>query len=161
MAKKIGRVTRISQDGWAMVITEKGDACNHCESTQFCHSLADCARVETRVLNRADAGAGDQVSISLSSTTVLKSALILYMLPTAGLLFGALAGKGLSNQLGIGETGTAILFGFAGLLLGFTLAKFISKRLSAGHKLSPVITRIIRPITGFYPSRIPARYRFK
>jgi sigma-E factor negative regulatory protein RseC len=148
MAQKRGHVSSISKDGWAMVITEKGDACNNCESAQFCHSLADCSRMETRVSNRAKAGVGDRVVISLSSSSVFKSAMILYILPTLSLFIGAIGGSGLHNYLGIGETGAAILFGFAGLILGFTIAGLISKRQTADSKLTPVITRIIKPTEG-------------
>ena len=65
MAQKRGLVKHLSRDGWAMVVTERDDACSNCESAQFCHSLEDCSRMETRVLNRANAGAGDRVVISL------------------------------------------------------------------------------------------------
>jgi positive regulator of sigma E activity len=156
MSQKKGRVTGISQDGWAMVVTEKGDACSGCESAQFCHSLADCSRMETRVLNQAGAGVGDTVLISLSSRTVLKSAAILYILPTVSFLFGAVGGAGLHTQLGIGDTGAAIIFGFAGLILGFIIARLISMRKTVSRKITPVITRIINPREGNLPSRISA-----
>jgi sigma-E factor negative regulatory protein RseC len=161
MAQKKGRVISIEKDGWAMVVTEKGDACNNCESAQFCHSLADCSRMETRVLNRANARVGDRVTISLSSSSVFKSAMILYILPTLSLILGAIIGSGLHNYLGIDETGAAILFGFAGLILGFTIAGLISKRQTAGSKLTPVITRIIKPTEGFHMSQIQAGLRHK
>ena len=161
MAQKKGRVSSVSKDGWAMVVTEKGDACNNCESAQFCHSLADCSRMETRVLNRANARVGDRVTISLSSSSVFKSALILYILPTVSFIFGVVGGAGLNKQLGIGETGAAIFFGFAGLILGFTIAGFISKRQTAGSKLTPVITRIIKPTKQFDLTRIVAGHRYK
>jgi sigma-E factor negative regulatory protein RseC len=125
MAQKKGRVSRIENDGWAVVVTEKSDACSNCESAQFCHALADCSRLETRVLNQAGAKVGDTVSISLSSRTVIKSAMILYILPTVTFLLGAVVGAGLHKQLGIGDTGAAIVFGFAGLFLGFAIARFI------------------------------------
>ncbi|CAB1059494.1 hypothetical protein D1BOALGB6SA_4256 [Olavius sp. associated proteobacterium Delta 1] len=161
MAQKRGLVRRISRDGWAMVVTERDDACSNCESAQFCHSLADCSRMETRVLNRANAGLGDRVIISLNSSSVLKSALILYILPTVGLLLGAIGGSGLYKHLGIGETGAAILFGFAGLILGFTIAGLISKRQTANSRLTPVITRIIKPTEGNRLSQIQAGLRHK
>ena len=161
MAQKKGRVNSVSKDGWAIVITERDDACSNCESAQFCHSLADCSRLETRVLNRANAGVGDRVIISLSSMSVFKSALILYILPTVSLVSGAVGGAGLKEQLGIGETGAAILFGFAGLILGFTIAGWISKRQTAGSKLTPVITRIIKPTERFHMSQIQAGHRHK
>ena len=161
MAQKSGLVKRVSRDGWAMVVTERDDACSNCESAQFCHSLADCSRIETRVLNRANAGAGDRVVISLSAKSVFKSAMILYILPTVSLLLGAIGGSGLHKQLGIGETGAAILFGFAGLILGFTIAGLISKRQTADSKLTPVITRVIKPNEGFHLSQIQAGLRHK
>jgi sigma-E factor negative regulatory protein RseC len=161
MAKKTGRVSSVNNDGWALVITEKGDACSNCESAQFCHSLADCSRMETRVLNRANAAVGDRVTISLSSSSVFKSALILYILPTLSLFLGAIVGSGFHKYLGIGETGAAILFGFVGLILGFTIAGLISKRQTADSKLTPVITGIIRPNVGSHLSRIPAVLRHK
>jgi len=161
MARKTGYVSSVTPDGWAMVVTEKGDACANCESAQFCHSLADCSRMETRVLNRARAEVGDRVSISLSSGSVFKSAVILYIMPTLSLFLGAIIGSGLHNYIGIGETGAAILFGFVGLVLGFTIAGLISKRQTADSKLTPVIAGIIQPNAGSHLSRIPADLRHK
>jgi sigma-E factor negative regulatory protein RseC len=156
MSQKKGLVKRVTKDGWAMVVTERDDACSNCESAQFCHSLADCSKTETRVFNRADAGVGDRVIISLSSSSVFKSAMILYIMPIVSLLLGAIGGAGLHRQLGLGETGAAILFGFAGLILGFTIAGLISKQLKANSKLTPVITRIIKPKEGSHLSQIQA-----
>ena len=161
MAQKKGHVRSVSKDGWAMVVTEKGDACSNCESSQFCHSLADCSRIETRVINRASAGIGDRVIINLDSSSVFKSALILYILPTLSLFIGAISGSGFHNDIGIGETGAAIFFGFIGLVLGFTIAGLISKRQTADSKLTPVITRIIHQNVGSHLSRIPAVMRHK
>jgi sigma-E factor negative regulatory protein RseC len=161
MAQKKGRVSSIAENGWAMVVTEKGDACNNCESAQFCHSLADCSRMETRVLNRTNARIGDRVTVSLSSSSVFKSAMILYILPTLSLILGAIGGSGLDNYLGISETGAAIFFGLAGLILGFIIAGLISKRQTAGSKLTPVITRIIKPTQGIHLSQIQAGLRHK
>lgn len=145
MGQKKGQVRRVSQDGWAMVVTERDDACSNCESAQFCHSLADCSRMETRVLNRARATVGDRVIISLNSSSVYKTAMILYILPTLSLLAGAISGSGLHSYLGIGETGAAIVFGFGGMILGCTIVGLISKRQKVVRRLTPVITRIIDP----------------
>jgi positive regulator of sigma E activity len=87
--------------------------------------------------------------------------MILYILPTPSLILGAIVGSGLHKQLGIGETGAAILFGFAGLILGFTIAGLISKRQTANSKLIPVITRIIKPTVGFHPAQIQTGFRGK
>jgi hypothetical protein len=65
------------------------------------------------------------------------------------------------QQKAMGETGAAILFGFVGLVLGFTIAGLISKRQTADSKLTPVITGIIQPNVGSHLSRIPADLRHK
>lgn len=161
MAQKKGQVKKVSNDGWALVVTERDDACSNCESAQFCHSLADCSRMETRVLNRANAAVGDRVIVSLSSSSVFKNAMILYIMPTVSLLVGAIGGFELHQQIGIGETGAAILFGFVGLIMGFAVASLVSKRLTANSKLTPVITRIIKPSEGIHQSQIQAGLRPK
>jgi hypothetical protein len=63
--------------------------------------------------------------------------------------------------MGIGETGAAIVFGFVGLVLGFTIAGLISKHQTAASKLTPVITSIIQPTVGSHLARIPAVLRHK
>jgi positive regulator of sigma E activity len=40
MAKKKAWVTDVSGNGWAQVVIDRGDACNHCEASQFCHSIS-------------------------------------------------------------------------------------------------------------------------
>jgi sigma-E factor negative regulatory protein RseC len=149
MAKKRGRVTSISQDGWAKVITERGDACNSCEVSQFCHSLADCSKLETSVLNQAGAGVGDLVIIELSSKMVFRGALLLYIVPVLGLLSGAIAGAGLSQISAIDETSATIALALAGLGLGFIITTFISRRLISKNQLIPVIKRIINSNTKY------------
>jgi sigma-E factor negative regulatory protein RseC len=97
-----------------------------------------------KALNRAGAGVGDLVLVSLSSPTVLKSAALFYMIPLVGLLSGAVTGAALNRRLPLGETGGAILFGFAGLFLGFVMTRLVTKFMSANNRLTPVITEIIR-----------------
>jgi sigma-E factor negative regulatory protein RseC len=144
MAQEMGRVTHTSEDGWATVVTQRKDACHNCEASQFCNALTDCNKLETKALNKVGAGVGDLVTIHLSSHTVLKGALVLYLIPALGLLTGAVAGSDFSKHLALGETGTAILFGMAGLVLGFIITAMISRRMSAGNRLTPEITKIVK-----------------
>ena len=134
------------------MITERGDACNNCEASQFCHSIVDCSKLETSVLNQAGAGVGDLVTIELSSKMVFRGALLLYIVPVAGLLSGAITGAGLSQISAIGETGATIAFAFAGLGLGFIITTFISRRLISKNQLTPVIKRIINRNTKIFTS---------
>jgi positive regulator of sigma E activity len=145
MSQKIGRVTSRSNDGWAMVVTQRGNACNNCEASSFCDSLTNCTKIETKVLNPTDAGVGDHVSIQLSLKKTLTGAFFLYLVPSTGLLLGALMGAGFSNHLTLGETAAALVFGLVGLTLGFMMTAIIAKRRSVQNGLAPIITRVIRP----------------
>jgi positive regulator of sigma E activity len=80
--------------------------------------------------------------------------MILYILPTVSLLLGAIGGGGLHKQLGVGESLSAILFGFSGLILGFAVAGVISKSQRASRGLTPIITGIIKPAERFQPTQI-------
>ena len=126
------------------MLVERGDACHNCESAQFCHALSDCSKLKTTVKNEAGAKPGDVVTIQINTGTVFKGAVILYLVPIAGMLAGAVAGNGFSRELGIEPTIATIVLAFAGLGLGFLVPAFYSKRISANKRLTPVITRIIK-----------------
>ena len=145
MAQEQGFVTSIREDGWAEVVAERKDACDDCGAKQCCVSFGSSSEMVVNALNRAGAKVGDLVSITLSSGTVLKGAAVLYLIPLAGLMSGVLIGAGLHQRLAVSETGAAIVFGFAGLFLGFILTALISRWMSAHNRLTPVITRIIKP----------------
>ncbi len=72
MAKKKARVTDFNGNGWAQVVIDRGDACNHCEASQFCHSITNCSKMKTKALNKADATVGDLVAIEMNSKTLYK-----------------------------------------------------------------------------------------
>ena len=144
MAQEQGFVTSIREDGWAEVVAERKDACDDCGAKHCCVSFGSSSEMVVRALNRAGAKVGDLVSITLSSGTVLKGAAVLYLIPLAGLMSGVLIGAGLYQRLAISETGAAIVFGFAGLFLGFIVTALISRWTSAHNRLTRVITRIIK-----------------
>ena len=149
MAHRNGLVIRTENDGWAQVATERKGACSGCAPGNNCHSCLSNSKIVTKVLNEANAKAGDLVTVSLDSDMILKNAAVLYLFPIVCLVTSSLLGANLSADLAMNETGTAIAFGFAGLLLGFLIAVLISKRMSAGNRLTPIISRIIQPGTAY------------
>lgn len=145
MAHTRGLVISVKEDGKAQVATDKKNACGGCGTTHHCHSCLSNSKIMTEALNSAGAEQGDLVEISLNSGLILKSAAIMYLIPIAGLMTGALIGAGISNMLAMDETTSAIIFGIAGLCLGFMVTAFISKWMSSNNRLTPVISRIIKP----------------
>jgi sigma-E factor negative regulatory protein RseC len=143
MPQKTGLVVKTSEDGWAEVVTDKLDACAECTSSRSCHSDCKSTRVRTRVYNSAGAHEGDTVVIYVSPSSVLKSAAILYLVPVVFLLSGALVGSSVAARLGMGESGSALLFGLTGLTIGFLMVRAFSTRLKADSGLVPKIAQVI------------------
>lgn len=144
MAEEEGLVASATEDGWAQVVAERRDACADCSASQCCAVLGGSPKMVVKAINRAGAGIGDLVSISLKSGTVIQGAAIFYLIPLIGLIFGAAVGTTSSLGLPISETAGGILFGFAGLALGFLITAIITRRLSAKQAFTPVITRVIK-----------------
>ena len=97
-----------------------------------------------KAINKAGAGIGDLVSITLKSGTVIQSAAIFYLIPLAGLIFGAAVGSTSNLGLPITETTSTILFCFVGLVFGFMITALLTKWLAKKPAFTPVITRVIR-----------------
>lgn len=152
MAHTRGLVIKIKKNSMAQVVTDRKNACSGCSSSNNCHSCLSSSKMMTEALNNAGARKGDIVDITLRSGVVLKGAAIMYLIPIAGLLIGALISVNLKGIIGIEETTMAIIFGIAGLCLGFSLVAFISKRMSAKNQLTPIITHIIKSEVNHSPS---------
>ncbi len=144
MAEEKGVVISVGGDGWAQVTTERKEACAGCGAAHFCHALGGGTEMVSRALNKAGARAGDLVELNLSSATLIKSVAVLYLIPLAGLVAGALTGSGLDSASIMSETNRAVLCSVAGLLLGLFITFLISRKMSGDNRLAPVITRIIK-----------------
>jgi sigma-E factor negative regulatory protein RseC len=143
MAHRKGMVLNTHSDGWAEVMVQSDSNCGSCESGCGCSVSAQRPKVATRVLNRAGAQEGDMVDIRMDSGRMFKSFAILYLLPIAGLMVGAVVGAELDNLYSNSPISIAIFLGLAGLGLGFLVSILASRKMSLNSKFSPVITRII------------------
>ena len=89
-------VQQVNKDGTALVLHIRQSACSG-----DCHKCSGCGAVQQRMLLRVDntigAAVGDFVKITANSSTVLWSAVVLYMIPVT-LFF---AGYMIAMQLGL------------------------------------------------------------
>ncbi|MEE4113404.1 MAG: SoxR reducing system RseC family protein, partial [Desulfobacteraceae bacterium] len=108
-----------------------------------CHGGRAARTERTRALNRAGAGVGDRVMLTVESSTILSRMALLYLLPVFGILAGAFTGAlGYGDMDGTGG-GHSVVFGLVGFVLGFVLAVVISRIWSAVRPVVPVISRIV------------------
>ncbi|MFC1823564.1 SoxR reducing system RseC family protein [Thermodesulfobacteriota bacterium] len=139
MAQEEGVVASVEKDGWSQVITTKGEACADCSSSQFCGAMGSGTNMVVKALNRVNAGIGDRVTLEVGSGTLLKSAMIVYLLPVLGLIGGMIIGSEVGGKDG---SNIHMFFSFGGLALGFLLTVIVSRGMSADNRLNPVITHI-------------------
>lgn len=127
----------------ALVESMQGGGCGHCDSENGCGSgkmsQLFCSEPRRfRVRNDAEAQVGTLVQVTLPEGVLLRSALLMYILPLILLLCGAMAGAQLANETANADT-YAALGGFVGLISGFVLANVLSVLRPLASIAQPVI----------------------
>jgi len=148
MIEKTAVVVSISQ-GHAWVSSDELTGCGSCASgtSGGCSStnLQFYSReklTQVQVANPFHAKPGDQVIVGLPSEGLLKSSLLVYLLPLVSLLIFAFLGNEVFILMQMnGEIGAAFM-GFAGLLGGLRFSNILVQNSSdLKDKLQPVILR--------------------
>lgn len=118
-------------DGFAEVATLRRNACNSCDVKAGCGTSLIAAwfpqrRMTFQLRNEIGARPGDTVVVGLDEARLQRASMLLYGLPLAGLLLGAILGE----RIGTSLFGSAELGGVAGGLFGLTAALVSVRRLS-------------------------------
>lgn len=138
------RAIVVSLDGNdALVESLQGGGCGNCDSENGCGSgkLSQLFCSEPRrfrVRNEANAQIGSMVQIALADGLLMRSALLVYLLPLMLLLVGAIVGAGLINDDQDKDLYSA-LGGLTGLIAGFVIARKLSMRRNITSVALPVI----------------------
>lgn len=138
------RAIVISVDGnEALVESMQGGDCGNCDSEKGCGSgkLSQLFCSEPRrfrVRNDGNAQVGTVVQVTVAEGVLLRSALLMYLLPLILMLGGAIVATQLANDAA-GSDAYAALGGLIGLLTGFLLAKALSSRQCWTSVAQPVI----------------------
>jgi sigma-E factor negative regulatory protein RseC len=99
--------------------------------------------VLAEVLNPLGAEVGDRVRITVKEHVLLKSSLILYLLPTVGCILGSALGYFLGLSRGWDCDLAAIICGFLFLGMSFGIVDALSRRQRQGKGYWPEIREII------------------
>ena len=126
----------------AMVRVEKSAACVHCESRGACHVTAGRS-VLIEVPNDLQAAVNDHVEISVSSGSLLRLSLLVYLLPILALIIGAYAGNAWATSFHLQPTLASIGCGAIAMVLAFYALKRLDRHAQAKGKYQPRMTRVL------------------
>lgn len=142
MIEERGTVVAVA-DKAVWVQTIRQSTCGSCSARKGCGqgalaSMTDGRANQVRVHNGIGAKVGDQVTLGIEESQLLRASLLVYALPLMLLLGGAL----LAGAIWPGLDGPAIAGGLLGLALGFGLLKIVSRDGGDHPNLQPVLLRI-------------------
>ena len=125
-------------DSTATLEIERKVACGLCGQTRGCGNsiwgkLFAHQSTAFKAQNRINAKVGDSVIVGINEKALLKSALLLYILPLATMLVGAILATQLNDT-----NGYAMLGALVGLVLGFVWVK--------GHTMSSSYFKLQQPV---------------
>lgn len=120
------------QGNQALVEAKGGIGCGNCDSEKGCTSgkLSQlfCSKPrQFTVLNETKAGVGDEVQITLPDGVLLRSSMLMYVVPLSLLLSGGMLGAHWASDTATRD-GYAAIGALCGLVGGFVLAKWMAKR---------------------------------
>jgi len=143
MLEAEGVIVKVGQEG-VFVETSRASACGSCSSKEGCGTstlsqLLGSKASTFKVLNPIGAALGERVVIGMEEAALLKSSLLVYLLPLAFLLAGAIFGGWLApDRL---QDAYAVAGVFVGLVLGFVALKLVSANARTNSQFQPVILR--------------------
>ena len=146
MIQEQGFITRIDGN-YAWVRTERKSTCGQCAAQKGCGTnvfskVLGNKLVEFKAINEAGADVGDQVILGLHESVLLKSALLMYLLPLATMFLFALLAQ-FSDAL-TGKELSEIwisLIALAGLVCGFIYVRQFATHHQSDTRYQPVVLR--------------------
>ncbi len=158
MAEQMAIVVENGEDGSARILTDRKGGCGGCQpKAGGCRSCLTGARMESRAANPLGAQAGDLVKVHIASKEVFKGAAILYLLPVAALLAGAIGGDWFSGCIGWSSSMGAATGSLLGLIAAAAAIVRLDRSRYARRRLLPTITDIVT--VGSHPGHLPPNKR--
>lgn len=142
MLEEKGVVKEVRGDK-ALVLMERREACAQCQAMGACRGIEAGKEMEARAVNNLGAGVGDRVRVSMPDGALLKSSLILYLIPALGLVIGAFLGYYMGGSYGWNTDLSAMFCALLALGLSFLIVSSLNERWRQGQTHWPQIREII------------------
>ncbi len=146
------RVDNIPDGNRIVLSCEQQTSCNHCSSRNSCGTGIISKAVAAKshnwsLITTQNVVVGQVVEIGLPEKSLIKFALLVYIIPLLMLMLGALTGQYITASVAGSGEGMTILFSVLFLVAGIGLAKRIATRLQAQQQQSVTLIRVVNLIS--------------
>jgi sigma-E factor negative regulatory protein RseC len=134
--------------GTARIVTTRRGICAGCSERSSCsfeNALGKDVPEEVTARNPVGAKPGDTVEFDLPGHTELKVSLLVWVVPLAGMIAGAVAGANLHRWLSLGRDPATLLGAVAGSALAFAGVILCDRRASRDERLVPSVLKVVPP----------------
>jgi len=140
LATEKGFVTKVDST-FAWVKVEVPSACESCAERSSCSSMR--RDMEVKAINDVNARVGDRIILGIDTSSLIKTAFLLYMFPILCMLAGAFIGWKISLYCNYDGSVFSIISGFLLFFTAFIFIKSKGNRLARKREYKPRIIRII------------------
>jgi len=128
----------------AIVKVDRSSACKHCSARGTCGvDFGSNKEILIEVENPLNAKVGDKVELSIPSGSLIKMAIMVYILPIFSLIFGAYEGGNIANHMGMSSSAGSVLGALILLVLSFLVLRKIDRSIKRKSSYKIRMTRII------------------
>lgn len=138
MVEEHGIVMAIKTDR-AIIKTERGATCEKCMAKEFCYSLSE-KDTFVEVDNPINAKVGDAVIFKIPTSAIIKTGMIIYLVPLFAFITGIVIGQKFAGHLN--PDLASGLFGIAFLVAAFFGIRIYSKAMENKKGVRPSIVRL-------------------
>ena len=131
----------------AVLEAQRKSTCGTCAAKSGCGTAVFAKTLGKKssritVTNTLNLQVGDRVLVGLHENALLQGSFIVYLLPLIGLLFFALLGKELSQQLfNIENEIPIIMFAITGFVLSMSFVKKFNQKVKTDSRFQPVLLK--------------------
>lgn len=145
MINETGTIIELKAADVALVLCQKNSACAHCSAEGVCNPGDTGQARSVQAYNPIGARVGDQVRLSVSTRSFLRSSFLLYIVPLIALIIGAVVGQEIAPLIenGLDANALSAIIGTGLMATSFFVIRLINSRLSKKDYM-PQITAVVR-----------------
>ncbi len=145
MATEQGVVTKWGAHGrsTAWVKTTQSSACESCSSRNSCNPDSSGREREVEAINAVGAKVGDQIQLSMDTSSLLKAAFLLYIFPIICMLIGGLLGQAIGTWFNTQVSLVSVITAMTSFVAAMAIVRIRGGRMAQKDQYRPKITRII------------------